>query len=159
MPDHGYTIAPGIVRPLSRGTLRLSSADAESPALVDPNVLAERHDLESLVDAVEMCREIGASAAFNEWRKAEVAPGPGAKKRDDLRDYVRQAVGTYHHQVGTCRMGIDAMSVVDPSLRVHGLRGLRVADASVMPSVPSGNINAPSIMVGEKAADLILTSE
>ncbi|WP_159945272.1 MULTISPECIES: GMC family oxidoreductase [unclassified Nocardiopsis] len=156
VPEHGYTIAPGVVRPLSRGTLRLASDDPSAPPLVDPNVLAEPHDLESLVDAVEICREIGASTHFDAWRRAEVAPGPDARTRDDLRDYVRRAVTTYHHQVGTCRMGPDSLSVVDPALRVHGVEGLRVADASVMPSVPSGNTNAPAIMVGEKAADLIL---
>jgi choline dehydrogenase len=156
VPEHGYTIAPGIVRPLSRGTLRLASDDPSAPPLVDPDILSEPHDLESLVDAVEICREIGASAAFDDWRKVEVAPGPDARTRDDLRDYVRRAVTTYHHQVGTCRMGRDSLSVVDPALRVHGVEGLRVADASVMPSVPSGNTNAPAIMVGEKASDLIL---
>ncbi|TMR97789.1 GMC family oxidoreductase [Nonomuraea basaltis] len=159
VPEHGYTIAPGIVRPLSRGTLRLASADPETSPLVDPNMLAESHDLEALVDAVEMCREIGASSSFDEWRKAEVAPGPDARTRDDLREFVRRAVSTYQHQVGTCRMGLDSMSVVDPSLRVHGVSGLRVADASIMPSVPSGNTNAPSIMIGEKASDLILSGQ
>lgn len=157
-PEHGYTIAPGLVRPLSRGALRLASTDPATPAVVDPNVLAEKQDLEALVDAVEMCREIGASAAFDEWREAEVAPGPQARTREDLRDYVRRTVGTYHHQVGTCRMGSDSMAVVDPALRVRGVAGLRVADASIMPSVPSGNTNAPSIMVGEKAADLLLSA-
>lgn len=156
VPEHGYTIAPGVVRPHSRGTIRLASADPKAAPLVDPNLLAEPHDLESLVDAVEICREIGASAAFDDWREAEVAPGPQARTRDDLRDYVRRAVTTYHHQVGTCRMGVDSLSVVDPALRVHGVPGLRIADASVMPTVPSGNTNAPAIMVGEKAADLIL---
>ncbi|MGW0578633.1 GMC family oxidoreductase [Streptomyces sp. NPDC002920] len=158
VPEHGYTIAPGLVRPLSRGTLRLASADPEAAPLLDPNILAERYDLEALVDAVEICREIGAHAAFDGWRKAEVAPGPDARTRDDLREYVRRAVGTYHHQVGTCRMGQDSLAVVDPALRVYGVAGLRVADASIMPSVPSGNTNAPSIMVGEKAADLILAA-
>lgn len=156
VPDQGYTIAPGLVRPLSRGTLRLASADPDEAPLVDPNTLAERYDLEALVDCVELCREIGASGAFEDWRDVEVVPGPEAKTRDDLREYVRRAVGTYHHQVGTCRMGVDALSVVDPQLRVHGVEGLRVADASIMPAVPSGNTNAPSIMVGEKASDLLL---
>ncbi|GAA0448338.1 GMC family oxidoreductase [Streptomyces olivaceiscleroticus] len=158
VPEHGYTIAPGIVRPLSRGTLRLASADPGAAPLVDPNVLAERYDLEALVDAVELCREIGGQSAFDAWRKAEVAPGPEARTRDDLRAYVRRAVGTYHHQVGTCRMGQDSRAVVDPELRVRGVDGLRVADASIMPSVPSGNTNAPTIMVGEKAADLLIAA-
>ena len=155
-PEHGYTIAPGIVRPQSRGTLRLASSDPAAAALCDPNVLSESYDLEAMVDAVEICREIGGSSAFAQWRKAEVAPGPEAKTRDDLREYVRRAVGTYHHQVGTCRMGTDQAAVVGPDLKVRGIDGLRVADASIFPSVPSGNTNAPSIMVGEKAADLIL---
>ncbi|MDX3851810.1 GMC family oxidoreductase [Streptomyces sp. AK02-01A] len=156
MPEHGYTIAPGILRPLSRGHLRLAGADPERAPLVDPRVLEAPHDLETLVDAVEICREIGHSSAFREWRKAEVAPGPATRTRDDLREYVRSAATTYHHQVGTCRMGQDPMSVVDPELRVNGVRSLRVADASVMPAIPSGNTHAPSMMIGEKAADLIL---
>ncbi|MEU7484204.1 GMC family oxidoreductase N-terminal domain-containing protein [Streptomyces sp. NPDC042319] len=158
VPEHGYTIAPGIVRPLSRGTLRLASAAPETAPLVDPNVLAERYDLEAMVDAVELCREIGGQRAFDAWRKAELAPGPEARTRDDLREFVRRAVGTYHHQVGTCRMGQDSLAVVDPELRVRGVQGLRVADASVMPSVPSGNTNAPTIMVGEKASDLLIAA-
>jgi choline dehydrogenase len=156
VPEHGYTIAPGMIRPLSRGTLRLSCADPDTAPLVDPNMLGEPHDLERMVDALEICREIGQAAAFTSWRKSETAPGPEAKTRDDLREFVRRTVSTYHHQVGTCRMGQDSLSVVGPDLRVHGLQNLRVADASVMPSVPSGNTNAPSIMIGEKAADLIL---
>jgi choline dehydrogenase len=158
VPEHGYTIAPGIVRPLSRGTLRLASADPEAAPLLDPNVLAERYDLEAMVDAVELCREIGGQRAFDAWRKAEVAPGPEARTRDDLRAYVRRVVATYHHQVGTCRMGLDSLAVVDPQLRVYGVEGLRVADASIMPSVPSGNTNAPSIMIGEKAAELLTSA-
>jgi choline dehydrogenase len=158
VPEHGYTIAPAVVRPLSRGTVRLASADPERPPLVDPRVLAEPQDLEALVDATEICREIGSSAAFKEWRKVEVAPGPEARSRDDLREFVRRTVATYHHQVGTCRMGQDSLSVVDPQLRVHGVGSLRIADASIMPAVPSGNTNAAAIMIGEKAADLILST-
>jgi choline dehydrogenase len=155
-PEHGYIIAPGMIRPLSRGTLKLASADPDSAPLVDLNILGEPHDLERMVDALEICREIGRSDAFKDWRKTEIAPGPEAKTRDDLREFVCRTVSTYHHQVGTCRMGQDSLSVVGPDLRVHGLQGLRVADASVMPSVTSGNTNAPSIMIAEKAADLIL---
>jgi len=156
VPEHGYTIAPGIVRPLSRGNLRLASADPESAPLVDLNVLDEAHDLETMVDAVEICRELGRTDSFKEWCKAEISPGADARTRDDLREFVRRTIVTYHHQVGTCRMGQDSLSVVDPHLRVHGVQNLRVADASVMPTVPSGNTNAPSIMIGEKGADLIL---
>ncbi|MCV7408275.1 GMC family oxidoreductase [Mycobacterium florentinum] len=156
VPHNGYTIAPGIIRPRSRGTLRLASADPATAPHCDPNVLAEPYDLEALVDAVEICREIGASPAFRDWRPAEVAPGPAARTRDHLRAYVRRAVGTYHHQVGTCRMGVDDDAVVAPDLRVRGVDGLRVADASVMPTITAGNTNAPAIMIGEKASDLIV---
>ncbi|OJF10987.1 GMC family oxidoreductase [Couchioplanes caeruleus] len=158
-PEQGYTIAAGIVRPRSRGTLRLASADPAVPPLCDPNVLADSYDLEALVDAVEICRQIGAADGFKTWRKTEVAPGPDARTREDLRTYVRRTVGTYHHQVGTCRMGVDDDAVVSPDLTVRGVTGLRVADASIMPTITSGNTNAPSIMIGEKAADLILDSQ
>jgi choline dehydrogenase len=120
--------------------------------------LADPRDLEALVDAVEICRDIGASAAFKPWRKGEIAPGPAAATRNALRDFVRRAVGTYHHQVGTCKMGAadDPNAVVRPDLRVRGVEGLRVADASIMPTITSGNTNAPAIMIGERAADLLL---
>jgi choline dehydrogenase len=156
VPRNGYTIAPGIIRPRSRGTLRLASADPATAPRCDPNILAEPYDLEALVDAVEICREIGAGSAFRDWRYAEVAPGPAARTRDDLREYVRRAVATYHHQVGTCRMGVDDDAVVAPDLRVRGVDGLRVADASVMPSITAGNTSAPAIMIGEKASDLLV---
>ncbi|OBJ62713.1 GMC family oxidoreductase [Mycobacterium sp. 1423905.2] len=158
MPEHGYTIAAGLVNVQSRGTLRLASADPSDAPLVDPNVLADQADLEAVVDAVELCREIGASAVFAPWRASEVAPGPMAITRDDLRRFVRQAVGTYHHQVGTCRMGArsDPNAVVGPDLQVRGIDNLRVADASIMPTITTGNTNAPSIMIGERAADLLL---
>lgn len=156
MPEHGYTIAAGIVAPRSRGTLRLASADPQVQPLVDPNILADPYDVEALCDAIEMSREIGAQAALDGWRLREVAPGPEATTRDDVRAFARRSVGTYHHQVGTCRMGVDELAVVDPQLRVRGVEGLRIVDASIMPVVPSCNTNAPAIMVGEKAADLLL---
>lgn len=155
-PEHGYTIAPGIVRPRSRGNIRLATADPSAAPLVDPNILADDYDLEALVDAIELCREIGADDAFKPFRKAEFTPGSETRSRDQLREFARQVAGTYHHQVGTCKMGTDDLSVVDPELRVRGVEGLRVADASIIPSVPSGNTNAPAIMIGEKASDLIL---
>lgn len=156
VPEHGYTIAPGIVRPRSRGTLTLASADPADTPISDPNVFADPRDLEAMVDAIILCREIGQQDAFAPFRKAEFAPGPDVSTRDQLREFARRSVGTYHHQVGTCRIGVDDLAVVDPALRVHGVRNLRVADASVMPSVPSANTNAPSIMIGEKLADLLL---
>ncbi|WP_223586854.1 GMC family oxidoreductase [Microbacterium sp. OVT16B] len=156
VPEQGYTIVAGIVRPYSRGTLRLASAAASDAPLVDPNIFADDRDLEAMVDAIELVRRVGAQDAFAPFRAAEFAPGDDVTTRDQLRDFARRTVGTYHHQAGTCRMGSDELAVVDPRLRVRGVAGLRVADASVMPFVPSANTNAPSIMIGERAAGFLL---
>lgn len=142
--------------PRSRGTLRIASADPAAAPLVDPNILADDYDVEALVDAVILCREIGAQDAFAAFRPTEYVPSSEPADRDALRALVRRLAGTYHHQVGTCAMGVTDDSVVDPALRVRGVAGLRVADASIMPVVPRGNTNAPAIMVGEKATDLLL---
>lgn len=155
-PEQGYTITAGTVRPYSRGTLRLASADPSVPPLVDPNIFADERDVEAMVDSIELSRKVGAQAAFAPYRKTEFSPGPEVTTRAQLRDFARNTVGTYHHQVGTCRMGQDDLAVVDPQLRVRGVAGLRIADASVMPSVPSANTNAPSIMIGYRAAEFIL---
>ena len=142
--------------PLSRGTIRLSGATIDDPPLIDPNVLACEADLESLVAAVELCRRIGASDALRgAWGAVERYPGPDVSSPEEVRRYVRDTAITYHHQVGTCKMGLDEAAVVDPRLRVHGIDGLRVGDASVMPTVPTGNTNAPSIMIGERVADFV----
>ena len=119
---------------------------------LDPNVLACDADVESLVAAVESAGRIGAADSLAEWGVDEQYPGPGAS----VRDYVRKTAITYHHQVGTCKMGTDEAAVVDPRLRVRGLDGLRVADASIMPTVTTGNTNAPTIMIGERAAEFVL---
>ncbi len=151
-PANGFTLLGGMVRPLSRGSLRLTGPSPEDPVVLDPNILAADADVESLVAAVELCRRIGAAPALREWGAVERYPGPSA----DTRDYVRETAITYHHQVGTCKMGTDAVAVVDPRLRVHGIEALRVADASIMPMVTTGNTNAPSIMIGERAAEFLL---
>jgi choline dehydrogenase len=155
-PDNGFTLQGGMVRPVSRGTLRLTGPAPEDPVALDPNILSFEADLESLVAAVELCRRIGAAPALRAWGAQERYPGPSVDTTDAVRQYVRETAITYHHQVGTCKMGTDPAAVVDPRLRVHGLEGLRVADASVMPSVTTGNTNAPSIMIGERAADFLL---
>jgi choline dehydrogenase len=155
-PENGFTLMGGMVRPESRGTLRLTGPAPEDPVALDPNILASEADLESLVAAVELCRRIGAAAALRGWGAVERYPGPSVGTGEEVRDYVRRTAITYHHQVGTCRMGTDAGAVVDPRLRVHGVEGLRVADASVMPSVTTGNTNAPSIMIGERATEFLL---
>ncbi len=131
-------------------------AAPEDPLALDPNILACDADIESLVAAVDLCRRIGAAAALREWGAAEHYPGPSVDTPDAVRAYVRETAITYHHQVGTCKMGTDAAAVVDPRLRVHGIDGLRVADASIMPMVTTGNTNAPTIMIGERAAGFLL---
>jgi choline dehydrogenase len=154
-PPNGFTLMGGMVRPASRGSIRLSGPDPEDPLLIDPNVLACEADVEALVAGVELCRRMGASEALAAWGARELYPGPGVASPSDLRRYVRDTAITYHHQVGTCKMGVDEQAVVDPELRVHGVEGLRVADASIMPVVTTGNTNAPSILIGERAADFV----
>jgi choline dehydrogenase len=156
-PADGFTLMAGAIRPASRGSLRLASTDPAVPPLIDPAFLSCESDLETMVRAIELCREIALQDALSDWRGPELHPGP-AVTGAALRDYVRQTAITYHHQAGTCRMGVDALAVVDPELRVHGVDGLRVADASVMPTVTSGNTHAPVVMIGERAADLVLAS-
>ena len=150
-PDNGFTLLGGMVRPASRGSIRLTGPDLDDPLLIDPNILSCEAVLDSLVAAVELCRRIGAADALAAWGAVERYPGPGV----DVVQYVRDTAITYHHQVGTCKMGVDAAAVVDPTLKVHGIDGLRVADASVMPTVTTGNTNAPSIMIGERAAEFV----
>jgi choline dehydrogenase len=154
-PENGFTLMGGIVRPASRGEIRLSGPRAEDPLLVDLGALSAAEDVRSLVASVRQCRELGRSQALSEWGAQELYPGPQVSD-EELEDYVRRTAITYHHQVGTCKMGVDQLSVVDPrSLKVYGLDGVRVADASVMPLVPTGNTNAPTIMIAERAAEFI----
>ena len=153
IPANAYAIAPGIIRPVSRGELKLTADNPTAPLHLDPRYLSEPADLNTLVHSLEVSIDILESPVFAKWRKRSL--WPKAKTRAERVQWARQTCETYHHQAGTCKMGIDAMSVVDPQLRVYGIEGLRVADASIMPAVTSGNTNAPSIMIGEKAADLI----
>ena len=152
-PPTGFSLMAGMVSPRSRGSLRLSGPDPADEPLIDLAALADPADFESLVASVEQCREIGrAPALAGEWGARELYPGPDA----DVREYVRRTAITYHHQVGTCRMGTGEPAVTGPELTVHGLDGLRVADASVLPRVTTGNTNAPAVLVGEQAARFIL---
>ncbi|HEX6457855.1 MAG TPA: FAD-dependent oxidoreductase [Thermoleophilaceae bacterium] len=155
-PDNGFTFQAGMIRPVSRGSIRLSGPTLGDPLVIDPRILSCEADLRTLERAVELSREIGRAPALREeWRTRELYPGPGVSSASELRDYVRRTAITYHHQVGTCKMGADEHAVVDERLRVHGVDGLRVADASIMPSVTSGNTNAPSIMIGERVAAFV----
>jgi choline dehydrogenase-like flavoprotein len=154
--DDGFTLMAGLVTPHSRGTLNLSGPDLDDPPLIDLAALEDERDVASLAASVRQCRRIGTQPALSdEWGATEVYPGPDVSD-DGIEDWVRRTAITYHHQVGTCRMGSDADAVVDPLLRVRGLEGLSVIDASVIPVVPTGNTNAPAAMIGELGARFLL---
>ncbi len=155
-PDNAFTMLGGLVRPASRGAIRLSGPRPEDPLLIDPDILAVDADVDALTASLRQVREVGAAGPLaGEWGARELYPGPEIRTDTQLRDYVSRTVISYHHQAGTCKMGIDIDAVVDPRLRVYGVEGLRVADASIMPAVTSGNTHAPSLMIGERAADFI----
>jgi choline dehydrogenase len=157
-PDNGFSLLGGLVRPLSRGEVTLSGPAPEDPIRIDLGALSEQQDVDALVASVRQCREIGRTESLAGWEPEEIYPGPDIAD-DDLEQYVRESVVTYHHQVGTCKMGQDDMAVVDPgTFEVLGLTGVRIADASVMPLVPTGNTNAPTIMIAERAAAVLLDS-
>jgi choline dehydrogenase len=157
-PEHGITLMAGLVRPASRGRVRLTSPDPDVTPAIDPRVLSAPEDLDGLVAAVRLCREIAGQPALREdWGARELYPASLGATTGLLRDYVRETVTTYHHQSGTCAMGAGEDSVVDQRLRVHGVEGLLVADASIMPTVTTGNTNAPVVMIAERAASLLLT--
>ena len=153
---HGYAISPVGLYPRSRGRVTLASSDPFTAPLIDPNLLSAPEDVMPLIRGIRLVRQIFASPAFEAYRAQETVPGTSAQSDAELIEYVRAQAYTVHHPVSTCRMGIDPMAVVDPQLRVIGLEGLRVADASVFPSLIGGNTNAAVVMVAEKAADLIL---
>jgi choline dehydrogenase-like flavoprotein len=156
-PQEGFTIAPALVQPTSRGRVRLSSADWREAPIIEANHLGTDHDLRAIGRAIEAARELGRQSALDAVREAEVIPGPKASPQD-LAELARTGAASFGHPVGTARIGTDADAVVDANLRVHGVRGLRVADASVMPSIPAGATNAPAIMIGGRAAMLIAAS-
>jgi choline dehydrogenase len=150
-----FSIHAALMHPRSRGALRLRSADpSEGPAILI-NYLADDRDLERLASGLEVVRRIAGAEALAEYRGDEIGPGPGGWEPETLRDYIRDNVGTFFHPVGTCRMGSDDQAVVDPNLRVRGVEGLRVIDASVMPDLLSGATHAATVMVAEKGADLL----
>jgi choline dehydrogenase len=156
-PPNSYTFMISTV-PDSRGWLRLASADPTAPPLINPRYLAEDSDVRRLLLGLRQARELNTATAFAEWGPREVLPGGHVQDDKGLRAFIATATSTYFHPVGTCKMGTDDHAVVDPQLRVHGIEGLRVADASVMPTIPSVNTNPAAIMIGEKAADLIMHS-
>lgn len=153
---NSVSIIPGVTQPKSRGWIRLASSDPLSAPLINPNYLAEREDVERLIKSVRIGREIlFDTEAFKAWGTEELLPGPALKSDAQLEDFVRQRAETYHHQCGSCKMGVDDLAVVDLELRVREVEGLRVVDASVIPTVPSGNCHAAVLAIAEKASDLI----
>jgi choline dehydrogenase len=157
-PRTSLTVLVTLIYPKSRGTLRLASADPTAAPLIDFQYLADPADLDVLTEGSEMVREIMGGAAFGGSIKEEIHPGADLKGTA-LRDAILNRATSVYHGVGTCRMGVDELAVVSPDLKVRGVEGLRVADASIMPSITGGNTNAPAIMIGEKAAALVLGKE
>jgi choline dehydrogenase len=158
VPPDAFTLLPALVRPQSRGYLWLKTAEAESPLEVQPNFLQEPADVEALVAGVELGLEIASQPAYRDLVGRWVAPAkrPG---RSEAVAFVRRAGSTYHHPVGTCAMGPGPEAVVDAELRVRGVEGLRIADASVMPTIPSAGTHAATVMIGEYASRLVVAGQ
>jgi choline dehydrogenase-like flavoprotein len=150
-----YTIMFGFTHPRSRGTIRLASADPKAPPLIDPNYLAEAADRETYLAALDTARAVGHAKALSPWRQAEVLPEPSCRTMQERLAFVQQAAYTHHHPVGTCRMGVDGDAVVGPDLQVHGIDGLYVVDASILPKITTGPVNAAVIAVAERASDML----
>ena len=152
----GMTCYAHPMRPESKGHIHITAADPRRAPAINFNFLSSPVDAELTVRAIRIARSIMTAPAMAPLGVSEIAPGSQAETDDEILDWVRRSAETTYHPVGTCKMGSDAMAVVDSRLRVHGIQGLRVADASIMPTLTSGNTNAPSIMIGEKAADMVL---
>lgn len=155
----GVTLNSAFMRPRSRGTVRLASSNLEDAPLIDPNYWDDPYDVEMSLKGLEMARDILSQSALKPFVRKEVLPGPQVKTREELFDYACGMAKTDHHPVGTCKMGHDDMAVVTPDLRVRGIDGLRVCDASIMPTINSSNTNAPTVMISEKGADMMLDRE
>lgn len=158
LPGYGYTVHACYLHPRSRGTLRLRSTDPAAPIAIHANYLgdAEGHDLQRMIEGARLSREILSQPGFNRFRGAPVFPERAISSDAEYADFIRRKAETIYHPVGTCRMGSDAHAPLDCELRVRGVQNLRVVDASAMPSLPSGNTNAPVIMIAERASALIL---
>lgn len=154
-PSPAVTASCGLLQPFSTGSVQLASADPAERIRIYPRLLSDERDLMPLVEGVRLMRKLFHSEPFASRLHAELMPGPQCQSDDDMIDYLREQAQSMYHPTGTCKMGTDAMAVVDHRLRVRGLHGLRIADASVMPRVPSGNTNAPVIMIADKAAAMM----
>ncbi|MDQ0474134.1 GMC family oxidoreductase [Labrys wisconsinensis] len=156
IPGYGVCLYSNLLRPRSRGTVRLRSAEPDDHPLIDPNYLADPYDRRMAVEGLKLAREVMAAPAFRPFLDKERMPGPAVRSDAELDAYVRQWAKTDYHPVGTCKMGTDPLAVVSPTLAVHGIERLRICDSSVMPTEISANTNAPTIMIAEKGADIIL---
>jgi choline dehydrogenase len=156
LDGHGFTLHACVLRPRSRGRVALRSALPQDPPRLHAAYLSDPRDMDVLLEGIRVSRQIIGSAPFAPFRGSEIFPGETVTTRGDLEAVVRRKAETIYHPAGTCRMGSDAHSVVDGELRVRGVQGLRVVDASVMPRLIGGNTNAPTIMIAEKAADHLL---
>ncbi|MBJ3774579.1 GMC family oxidoreductase [Acuticoccus mangrovi] len=154
--DVAWTLAPGLARPDSRGRVRLASADPFAAPRIEANFLGTDTDMAAMLRCVELCRDIGNSAPVAPFVKRELMPGP--LKGAAMEDFIRNAAGTYFHESCTAKMGRDEMSVVDANLRVYGIDGLRIADASIMPEISTGNTMAPTVVIGERASEILATA-
>lgn len=158
MDGHSFVVHVWPNRPESRGRMWLASADPKAAPIFDPHFLSSDYDMAVTRGAIRETRRIFAQPALDGWRGEELAPGADLRSDAELDAYIRASSGIGHHTCGTAKMGTDPMAVVDPELRVHGISGLRVADASIMPTMVSGNTNAATIMIAEKAAEMVLAS-
>ena len=152
----GFSIGTYCLRPESRGSIHIRSADASDPPRIHANYLSAEVDVHTLIAALRMIRKVAAQPALARYIVRETRPGPEAQSDDELLDHIRRTGQTSYHPIGTCRMGNDKFAVVDARLRVRGVQGVRVCDASIMPTMVASNTHAPSIMIGEKASDMVL---
>ena len=154
-PPAGWTLFGGVVRPKSRGRIRLTGPNPHDPVRIEANTLSDPDDMKAAIACVELCREIGNSPPLRPFTKREVMPG--ALEKGALENFIRSAASTFHHQTCTAKMGRNSMSVVDSKLRVHGIQNLRIADGSIMPRVTTGNTMAPCVIIGERAGEILQT--
>jgi choline dehydrogenase-like flavoprotein len=156
---HGFSCHVCLLRPLSRGSIRLASKDPMALPLVDPDFLGNRDDMDRMIRGFKLMRNILAQPALAQFGGRELSVSAGAQTDQQIEQFIRDYSDSIYHPVGSCRMGNTDLDVVDAQLRVHGLQGLRVVDASIMPRVVSGNTNAPVMMIAEKAAEMIKAAQ
>ncbi len=154
----GFSIGIVHQQPASRGSIHIGSTDPVAPPVICANYLSHPDDMHAFLRGMHVARQVVAQSAFAPHIVRELRPGIAASSDAEIADYLVKTIFSSYHPVGTCKMGNDSMAVVDAELRVHGVPGLRIADASIMPTIPASNTNAAAIAVGEKAADLLLTS-